>query len=284
VTQTTDPGDEPTSELADLPAAPAVPPEPTDPADVPPPMSSRSLQLMFYAVVAQIVFSLGYSATYASMTSTLRHAVITSNTKAKSPKTLCSVSNVKGCLNVDKVVHSLQEQTILVAVVFSLLIAVLGWRVRQGRRTGRTFFVVASVFAGFVGYAGSPVGLLAILAAQPAVSRGFLAIAALASIAAVVLAFRPDASAYFNVISPRPVTAAAVGGGWRGLFSPRGVMSSPRSISDQPTSGVRSSAQSRAQARVAKSKSRNDAEAIARGAEIARQRAKASKSRRNDLG
>jgi hypothetical protein len=48
---------------------------------------------------------------------------------------------------------------------------------------------------------------------------------------------------------------------------------------------VRSTAASRAEGhveRVAKAKSRNDAEAVARGAELARNRAKSAKSRRTE--
>jgi hypothetical protein len=107
------------------------------------------------------------------------------------------------------------------------------------------------------------------------------AIAGFASVAVIVLLFRPDATQFFAARSPRPAAAAGRPAGLGGLFRP----GPPRERKPAPTTGVRSTAASRAEARldkVAKAKSRNDAEAIARGAELARSRAKAAKSRRSE--
>jgi hypothetical protein len=111
-----------------------------------------------------------------------------------------------------------------------------------------------------------------------------------ACIAAIVLLFLPESRAYFKAISALRAAAtgraAAPSRGLGSLFAPRPAAARK----PPPSSGLRSSAASRANARVtkggtaagARAKIRSDEAAVARGAALARSRAKASKSRRTE--
>jgi hypothetical protein len=108
--------------------------------------------------------------------------------------------------------------------------------------------------------------------------------------------FRAESQRFFDLVSPRAARGAAGAAGAArpglgSLFRPRPPADrrppangkAPSSGKASPATPLRSSAESRAAGRLAKAKSRNDAEAVARGATMARNRAKASKSRRTDI-
>jgi hypothetical protein len=146
-------------------------------------------------------------------------------------------------------------------------------------------YVAVSVFGAFVGFVGSPIAITAAFSGGPAVSRIVTTLAAAAAVAGLVLVFLPESRRYFDQVSPRP-KAGEGRPGLGSLFRPR----PPVQRKPPPASGLRSSAASRAQAKVAnaagssgsRSKARAHEAAIARGAELARSRAKASKSRRTE--
>jgi hypothetical protein len=214
----------------------------------------------------------------------LRRQIITSNNKAtgSNHKVLCTVQQVKGCLNVDSTLHALQIRTLLGTIFVTAILIYSAMRIYRGIRTGRTLYIAVSVVGGlFIGFGGSPLAIASAFASGPGAPRVVQAIAGFASVAVVVLLFRPDAAQFFAARSPRPAAGAGRPAGLGGLLRP----GPPRERKPTPTTGVRSTAASRAEARVAKvakAKSRNDAEAIARGAELARSRAKAAKSRRTE--
>jgi hypothetical protein len=109
-----------------------------------------------------------------------------------------------------------------------------------------------------------------------------LVAAGVMSLAAIVLLLLPESREYFRAIGDarRAEYAAKTG---RGPAQPRPSLRSmltakPTVSLDKPE--ARDAA--RAQQRGARAKSRVESEAVARGAQLARERAKASKSRRTD--
>ena len=253
------------------------------PADAPRP---RSIIATLYAIGVQLVFAAVAAVLAWPLADELRREIIKANNNAgKNKKALCVPGQtIKNCLNVDSTLHSLQLRTLIGTIFVTAVLVYSAVRLYRGVRTGRTLYIAVSVIGGlFVGFGGSPLAIASAFAGGPAAPRIVQTVAGLASVFAVVLLFRPDASQFFATWSPRPTGATAGGrpGGFGGLFRP----APPRERKPAPATGVRSTAASRAEARVAKAakaKSRNDAEAIARGAELARTRAKAAKSRRTE--
>jgi hypothetical protein len=240
----------------------------------------RSIVIAFYAICAQIGLSVLYAVLSWPLGTQLHKAIVDNNKKAKPPKTLCEVSRVKGCLDVSKTVHTLQIETSVITAVVALVVVLMLQRIRRGTRSGRSAYIVVSVVGGFVGFAGSPFSLLVVASGGPTALRVDSAAAAAASILAIVVLFRPDSKQFFDLMSPRVgATGAAPRPGLGSLFRPR----PPVERKPQPTAGARPTTASPAERRLAKAKTRNDAEAVARGAALARGRAKASKSRRTDI-
>jgi hypothetical protein len=171
-------------------------------------------------------------------------------------------------------------------------------RIRRGTRSGRTFYIAASVLGALVGFAGSPISLLSVASSGPAIPRIVSTIAAASSVVAIVMLFRSDSQRFFDLKSPRPARGAAGGAGAArpglgSLLRPRppapangkaGVNGKPQVNGKRsPAAPTGPASDARGEGRLAKAKSRNDAEAVARGAAMARNRAKASKSRRTDI-
>jgi hypothetical protein len=238
--------------------------------------------LALYAIAVQLVFAAAAAViTYPLADEIKRQIVKANNDAGKNKKALCDAAHpVKDCLNVTGTLHSVQLRTVIGTIFVTAILIYAATRIHRGIRTGRTIYIAVSVVGGlFIGFGGSPLQIASAFASGPGAPRIVQTIAGLASVLAIVLLFRPDATAFINTFSPRPAAAAgrqARPGGFGGLFRPP----PPRDAKPAPARGVRSSAASRAEGRIAKAKSRNDAESIARGAELARQRAKSSKSRR----
>lgn len=232
------------------------------------------------AIGVQIVCGLAAALASWAFVSEYRVSLLRSNKDAKTPKTLCSVSKVKGCLDPDRTVHAFLVQSTIAAVVFVIALALLTRGILRGSRQSRMLYIIVSVVGAFLGFAASPLALLSLLSSGPAVIRVLSTIGALASIAAIVLLFRPAAARYIEAHSPRPAP------GTRPKNSSLRSILAPRPMTDGgSTSGVsmtKEAADADAPARAAKAKRRTDAESVARGAELARARAKASKSRRTE--
>lgn len=249
-------------------------------------------QLLFAALSAVLAFALGNE---------LRSAIITSNNKAtgSNKKALCVAGKtIKDCLNVTGTLHSLQLRTAIGTVVVCGAIIAAVIRIRRGTRSGRTMFLIFSFLGTLIFFAGSPLDITAAFTAGPVPPRIVETVAGLAAIAGIVLLFLRPSQQFFDNRSPR--AGRATGGGLGALFGNR----PPIERKPAPSSGLRSTAQSRAQGRLersaqqrdveaiarsaaadrnrAKAKARNDAESIARGAALARDRARSSKSRRSE--
>lgn len=186
-------------------------------------------------------------------------------------------------------VHHQQNGSLLMTVVLVLAMAFLGYGVYRGRHWSRWAVVAFWFIASFI--AGTFAGLLYLFALGSSTPVAFKlpAFIAAASLLAAVILVNLRSSTRFFALS-RPVHAG--GTERRGLFAPRTPPGGGRPAgwgatarAGRPTSALRSSAADRGEAYIqkqrAKKRSTANAEAIARGAELARSRAKASKSRRS---
>lgn len=241
--------------------------------------------LVVYAIGIQVVFAIATAIGAWALTSKLRSELITSNNKAtgKNKKELCNPPShhVNNCLDVHQSVHNYQVQSTIGTAIVLVAIVLTVIRIRRGIRTGRTMYIVACILGTFIGFFGSPLALSAAFGGFPAAMRVTQTVAAVASIAAIIMLFRPESQRYFDARSPKVAVAGGArrGGLFGGMFQPP----APRERKPPAGRGPASSAASRAEVRLAKSKSRNDPEAIARSEAEARNRARSSKSRRTEL-
>jgi len=245
-----------------------------------------TINLALAAIGAQIVLSLIRAGLLWVYTGDLKQSLIDTNDarSAKDKLVLCGSARPKGCLDVaHQVSVSLIELTVG-SVVISLAVLMCARKIRQGVRSARTLFVVLSVVGSFVGFAGSPLSILALGSGGPLPLLLATGLAGLASLAAIIALFLRESSKFF----PRPMRGGAPSRGLGAMFGPRAA--SERK--PQPASGPRSNAGSGAAARTspaqgnsagARAKARSEEAAVARGAQLARSRAKASKSRRTEL-
>jgi hypothetical protein len=146
---------------------------------------------------------------------------------------------------------------------------------RRGR-SGRGINLALTLVAGLLaGYAGSPISVLLVISGGPAVLTGIAAVAALASIVAIVMLYRPDTKAFLN-----PDGVPARPGGLGALFGARPPRA-PRPGLARAAGPAEATSPVPTEAPKSRAKVRSDNDAIAKGAELARSRAKASKSRRS---
>ncbi len=182
---------------------------------------------------------------------------------------------------VDKVGQT-QKTALIGAVIVVVAVGILGWAVFKGRywsRWGVVGFWVLATFSGTV------IGINSILAVGSDIPSSykipsFLAGATFAI--AVILVNLRESTAYFALHRPpRPAGAPARRGGLLGgLMKPP-----PQRAQQQAATNVRTRPDADSAAERARTKKRANvanAESVAKGAELARSRAKASKSRRTD--
>jgi hypothetical protein len=231
-----------------------------------------------------------------SISNAVKSAVVSATKSAADPtgasasaSSSASSSAVKEWPTTASGVHSQvsqqQSTTLLMTIFFAVALAFIVAGVYRGRHWARWgtvgFWFVASFITPFgIG------GLLSIGANVTAAYKVPLFLAALLFTVGVVLANLRPSTEYFALSRPEPGTVPAR----RGLFAPRtppqrAGRPGSRAAPERPTSLLRSSAASRGEAYVEKQRAKKraaaDADAVKRGAELARSRAKASKSRRS---
>jgi hypothetical protein len=254
---------------------------PDQPAERPVP--PRTINLALAAVCGQVVFAVIYAALLWPFGDKLQRAVISANADKAKPNPLCDAHPGTGCLDAAKTVHSFQIQTAIGTLLVAAAIVFIALRVLKGIRSGRTMYIIVSAMGAFVGFVGSPLAITAAFSSGPVVPRIVTTLAAASAVAALVFLFLPESGRYFGQASPRP-RASDARPGLGSLFRPR-----PPAQRPPPVPGLRPSAASRAKApdtgagSGSRSKVRTQEAAVARGAELARSRAKASKSRRSEL-
>ena len=237
-----------------------------------------TLQRATIVAGVQILLSLVTAALFWGFTPQLKQLILDSNNSAKKPLPSCGHGVTKNCLDVVKSLHAFRAGVTEYTIIASLILIFLIFLMRRGSGAGRWIYIIATVFAYQVGFAGSPLSLFVIGTNTPGVLKALQVLAGLASIAVIVLLLMPASAAYFRetgaaMRAARGQAPAARGadGGFGGLFAPRARPSAPAA----PASDAAAPPRARSKAKV-----RTDAEAIAKGAELARARAKASKSRK----
>ena len=190
----------------------------------------------------------------------------------------------KGLSDVSHQVAQQQRGALIGALLVALVMAFLAYGVYRGRHWSRWGVSAFWLLASFTGTFVSLMYLLSVTADAPGLFKAFTFIAAASMVVAVVLVNMRVSTQYFALSRPAPPAGAPQR---RGLFGPRPAPMSPRGSAGQRAGGkgiLTSSAASRGEAYVerqrAKKRATANADSIARGAELARSRAKASKSRR----
>jgi hypothetical protein len=179
----------------------------------------------------------------------------------------------------DDQVHQQQNGALIMSLVLVLATGFIAYGVFRGRHWARWGTLAFWAVASFTGTFAGLLYLLQIGSSAPGTFRASSFIAAAALLVAVVLCNLRPSVEYFALSRP----THAGGAPRRGLFGPRMPVDPERR---RPTSTLTTSAADRGEAYLQKQRSKKrsaaaNAEAIHRGAELARSRAKASKSRRN---
>lgn len=182
-------------------------------------------------------------------------------------------------------VHQQQSGGLIMTLVLVLATSFVAYGVWRGRHWSRwgvlAFWAVASITGTFAGFPY----LLSVGGNLPGSFKVATFVAAAAMLAAVVLCQLRPSVEHFALSRPTHKGPAR-----RGLFAPRtpprSAAGGPASQAPRKKSVLTSSAADRGEEYVqkqrAKKRSTANAEAVAKGAELARSRAKASKSRRTD--
>jgi hypothetical protein len=249
------------------------------PAELPRP--PRAVNLAVAAVCAQVALSIARAASLFGYSDQLRQWLIDNNHDAKKPK------NPYGPAQVADDLHQLRVGGLFQGAVLAAALLLLAFLLRRpGTATmSRWALIIVMVLT------GAPFALIPVHG-LPAVSQAAAILSGLACVAAIVLLFLPESRAYFGAITAARMAARGItpsqtpSRGLGALFAPRPAAARK----PPPPSGLRSTAASRAAARTAgkpgpagsRAKVRSDEAAVARGAALARSRAKASKSRRTE--
>lgn len=241
-------------------------------ATVETPPRPRSVDGVLLAAGVFIACSLLSALTWYGFKSQFVDLLISSDRKSKNPTP--GYGAAQAADDLDKIRKGQLVQTFVVCLALAFLTyAITRARSASAGRWGLVIVLVLTVNAVI------PVSGL------PAVANGLRVVALLAAVTVVVLLFMPPSRRYFAqcrvaVTGGEPTRT----GGLRGLFS-NGMPQ--RQVPVRQTERVDAAVAADGDVRPAGSKSRtakarNEQAAVARGAELARSRAKASKSRRTD--
>jgi hypothetical protein len=181
-------------------------------------------------------------------------------------------------------VHQQQNGGLIMTLILVLATGFMAYGVFRGRHWARWSSIAFWAIATFTGTFAGLSYLLSLGSSLPGPFKASVFISSASLIAAVILCNVRPSTEYFAL--SRPTHAS---GQRRGLFAPRVPPGDARRPSaSRAKSVLTSTAADRGEAYLQKQRSKKrstaNAEAVARGAELARNRAKASKSRRNTDG
>jgi hypothetical protein len=227
------------------------------------------------------------SAAASAVSSAVASASSSSADVASVSSSVASVNDTKyptAGSRLDDQVSQQQRGGLIMSLVLLVATAFIAFGVFRGRHWSRwgvlAFWAVASFTGTFAGFTY----LFIVGSDLPGPFKVSVFISALAMLAAAVLCQLRPSVEYFALSKP----THAAGTPRRGLFAPRtpparsGGSTAPQAR--RPKTGLTSSAADRGEKYVQKQRAKKrstNADAVARGAELARQRAKASKSRRS---
>ncbi|HZZ97935.1 MAG TPA: hypothetical protein VFE19_12995 [Jatrophihabitantaceae bacterium] len=177
-----------------------------------------------------------------------------------------------------KTVSTFRSSAILSAVIIGLALLLLVWALRRTRSASASRWAMLIVFV----FTGLPLQVIP-TAGLPSGPQAAAVVVGVAAIATLLLVFIPKPSlAYFKACREANIPEELRGQprpGLGSLFGPKRPRGAAAATKTAPA--ARPSAPERpASAPKSKAKVRSDSDAIAKGAELARSRAKASKSRR----
>ena len=196
----------------------------------------------------------------------------------------------KGTKKFDDSINTAVRGAYISSLFTLVILGLLAWGTFRGRHWSRWAVTGIYVLSLFTPLGVGPLNLLgAILGnGEPLAIRGPVLVAALAMLAAVVLVNLRPSVEFFALTKPAPRPGQPQR---RGLFSrpaapasgnqPRRTAGRVSMSKDVPAKSATDKTDSAAAER-ARTKKRTNSDAVARGAELARNRAKASKSRRTD--
>jgi hypothetical protein len=240
-----------------------------EPSDSPSLARPRTVLLAAVALVVGGLASLIAALDLYGLGDWLRREQIKSDKKAKPPKHHTAAQ-------LDHLVSQQQSGALIGSIIVMLAVLFLAYGVFRGRHWSRWAVIAFWFLASFT---GTLVGIGAVLnvgSSAPAAFRLPAFVAGAAMIVAVAYVNLRPSTEYFAAHRPVAAPGAPVR---RGLFAPRVPT---RSVS--ASAALKSNAATRGEAYVqrqrAKKRAADNRESVARGAELARQRAKASKSRR----
>jgi hypothetical protein len=298
--------DKPAAKLSLRKSAPKSAPVAEGPAEGNPASKPRQVQLAAGALVLSGITAIVAALTLFGQKEWLTRHQITSNNKeianagkdaiAKATKEHLSAEQIaaagakaraKSTKDLSNVAHQVSQQqrgALISAFLVLLVMVFLAYGVYRGRHWSRwgvsAFWLLAS-------FTGTTVGLFSALSVGADLPGAYKAAGFVASvllILAVVCVNMRVSTQYFALSRPVPPAGAPPR---RGLFGPRPAPRTPRAGAE-PRSGAKgvltSNAAERGEAYVERQRSKKrasaNADSVARGAELARSRAKASKSRR----
>ena len=206
---------------------------------------------------------------------------------AQASSSVASVNETKypiGGSRLDDQVHQQQSGSLIMSLVLVLATGFIAYGVFRGRHWARWGTVAFWAVASFTGTFAGLLYLIAIGSSSPGLFKALSFVSAAALLLAIVLCNLRPSVEYFALSRPTHSGAQR-----RGLFAPRVPPDDARrapGARSKPTSALTTNAADRGEAYLEKRRSKKrsaaaNAEAIHRGAELARSRAKASKSRRN---
>lgn len=179
--------------------------------------------------------------------------------------------------------HVTQQQTgaLTMSLFLSLALAFVGYGVFRGRHWSRWGTIALWVLSSFTGtFAGITYVVLIGSTGLPGAFRACAFVSALSLLVAVFFVNMRQSTAYFAAHRPVPGEGGARR---RGMFAPRTPPPARRPIKPAGTQPVDDESAAQSSVQRQRAKKRANAEAVARGAELARNRAKAaSKSRRTE--
>ncbi len=230
----------------------------------------KTIRLAAGALVLSGVAALAAAVSLLGARSWLKENLAASNRKAKPP-----IAETAAKLHSD-VNRLIQGQLIANAVLLGALI-LLAMSVWRGRHWSRWAVLILFVLGSFTGTLAGVFSLISAFTSGPIAFHVASFIAAAALVSALILVNVAPSTAYLALTRPERTSGGTGRPGLRDMFAPRaaGAKTAPPRPAAPRGAGNPSSAKQRAKVRA-------DEAAVAKGAELARTRAKASKSRRTD--
>ena len=229
------------------------------------------------AVFAMIFFSIAWTLTAWSSTATWSKLLVDGNSKAKKPKIPYTAQQIASDL------HKFRVSSLIQAIVVAIAMIVLVSLLRKAKQAtlGRWALIVVMVIT------GSPFAAIP-AKGWPPVSGALRMLEGVSSLAAIVLLLVPTSAAYFRECKAVAHPGAAPRPGmFSSMFGPRSTAArgGAAPVSTTPVSTTKAkTAPTTANPSVNKSKAkvRADDASAAKGADLARNRAKAAKSRKSE--